>query len=509
VRSFDGYPLTGIENMDGIKYIACVLDSMSIKQKPWDSIMKLNAKSLQQRIYDILERYLMKRSDIVDLYTKKREYVLLVPDEMDIPDEHNINKWTDFLPPTVEYSIVKGLTNISGEFKQDLLETIRKGHHDQHQYISVLKYKVKMFGLGIIETIHRTVKQKDLLRLTAAKVPFLENACCNEANKPVNPWDYFVDTDPLLLNYLQSSKSCIALLKDVKELSKAPILYHPNFTGIVYPSIPVGHLESTIYAAFIHYCKFDRPNPVPEELRSICGEKPADYNAWWSLEEKIEFLKRHGKRYSVEDLYHLMNIVEKRNIISIKESPEITEISSIHNEYRFDFNGPKIADVAYNDNGEIICIFEICHTHKTCSENRPEPWFEINALSMIQLVNNINIISLQIPCIRREKCDECIQKEKDIIEEIEKYNEKKKQEIEKYIEKKKQAIDILYHWFQSGIEIRPFLYDYENFACVEKNVKCEFIDEIFDVVIYINPNDKMQNSYSKFHEYPIQLISST
>jgi hypothetical protein len=329
VRSFDGYPLTGIENMDGIKYIACVLDSMSIKQKPWDSIMKLNAKSLQQRIYDILERYLMKRSDIVDLYTKKREYVLLVPDEMDIPDEHNINKWTDFLPPTVEYSIVKGLTNISGEFKQDLLETIRKGHHDQHQYISVLKYKVKMFGLGIIETIHRTVKQKDLLRLTAAKVPFLENACCNEANKPVNPWDYFVDTDPLLLNYLQSSKSCIALLKDVKELSKAPILYHPNFTGIVYPSIPVGHLESTIYAAFIHYCKFDRPNPVPEELRSICGEKPADYNAWWSLEEKIEFLKRHGKRYSVEDLYHLMNIVEKRNIISIKESPEITEISML------------------------------------------------------------------------------------------------------------------------------------------------------------------------------------
>jgi hypothetical protein len=158
-------------------------------------------------------------------------------------------------------------------------------------------------------------------------VPFLENACCNEVNKPTNPFAYFADADPLLVNYLQSSKSCIALLKDIKELSKAPILYHPTFTGVVYPSMPTGHLESNVYAAFIHYCKFDRPMPVPEELRAICGEKPTDYNPLWTLEEKMESLKRHGKRYTVEDLYNLMNIVEKRNTVFIKETPEISEIA--------------------------------------------------------------------------------------------------------------------------------------------------------------------------------------
>jgi hypothetical protein len=327
VRSFNGYPGNGgIENMDGIKYIACVISSMAVKQKPWDAIMKLNAKSLEQRIYDVLDKYLMKRTDIIDLYTKKREYIILVPDEQSIPDEHNINKWTDFLPPVIHYSIVKGLTNVSGEFKQDLLETIRKGHRDQHGYIDTLKYKVKLFGLGMVENINKIVKHKELILQTAAKVPFLENACCNEVNKPTNPLAYFADADTVLLNYLQSSKSSIALLKDIKELSKAPILYHPAFSGIVYPSMPTGHLESNVYAAFIHYCKFDRPMPVPEELRAICGEKPTDYNPSWTLEEKMESLKRHGKRYTVEDLYNLMNIVEKRNRVFIKETPEISEI---------------------------------------------------------------------------------------------------------------------------------------------------------------------------------------
>lgn len=62
--------------------------------------------------------------------------------------------------------------------------------------------------------------------------------------------------------------------------------------------------------------------------------------------------------------------------------PEIDDTSKIILEYRFEYNGLKIADVAYIENGEIICIFEICNTHKTCSEDRPEPWFEIDARTL-------------------------------------------------------------------------------------------------------------------------------
>ena len=91
--------------------------------------------------------------------------------------------------------------------------------------------------------------------------------------------------------------------------------------------------------------------------------------------------------------------------------PEITESSVIELEYRFEFNGIKIADVAYIDDAELLCLFEICNTHKTLSENRPEPWFEINAETLIKIANDNSLTSLKIPCIRCEKCESCVDKE--------------------------------------------------------------------------------------------------
>lgn len=103
--------------------------------------------------------------------------------------------------------------------------------------------------------------------------------------------------------------------------------------------------------------------------------------------------------------------------------PEITETSVIQLEYRFEYNGLKIADVAYIDNGEIVCIFEIYNTHKTHSGNRPDPWFEIDATTLLKIANDNTLTSLQIPCIRYEKCDECIEKENSNLKyyDIEKY----------------------------------------------------------------------------------------
>jgi Domain of unknown function (DUF5710) len=109
------------------------------------------------------------------------------------------------------------------------------------------------------------------------------------------------------------------------------------------------------------------------------------------------------------------------------EIPEVTEYSMIELEYRFEYNGPKIADVAFIDNGVIVAIFEICNTHMTCRENRPEPWFEIDAEALIVLANDNHVASLQIPCIREEKCDECMEKEN---------SNPKKYNIEKYVRMK-------------------------------------------------------------------------
>lgn len=105
------------------------------------------------------------------------------------------------------------------------------------------------------------------------------------------------------------------------------------------------------------------------------------------------------------------------------EIPETSETSDVRIEHRFEYHGPKVADVAYIENGEILCIFEICNTHKTRGENRPEPWFEIDAETLIRVANDDCLSQIQIPCIRCEKCEDCVEKENSDLKlyNIEKY----------------------------------------------------------------------------------------
>jgi len=82
-------------------------------------------------------------------------------------------------------------------------------------------------------------------------------------------------------------------------------------------------------------------------------------------------------------------------------------------EYKFMFNNSnRSADVAFIENDNIKYIFEICYKNKTKEENRPEPWFEINAEELINKINSGEIIdengNINIKCVRNYKCDMCI-----------------------------------------------------------------------------------------------------
>ena len=78
-------------------------------------------------------------------------------------------------------------------------------------------------------------------------------------------------------------------------------------------------------------------------------------------------------------------------------------------EHRFDFNNVlKIADLAVLYKNNIYTIFEIYNSHKTINDTRPEPWFEFDAKDIL---NNINIEKIELKCIRKEKCDDCSQKQ--------------------------------------------------------------------------------------------------
>jgi hypothetical protein len=125
------------------------------------------------------------------------------------------------------------------------------------------------------------------------------------------------------------------------------------------------------------------------------------------------------------------------------EIPEVSNTSSIQLEHRFQYNGElKIADVAYIDDGELVTIFEIFHTHATQSDDRPEPWFEIDATELINNANDANNGVIKINCIRDEKCDDCIERKKKEEERERKEKEEKRKINEKKLEimKKNKAI---------------------------------------------------------------------
>lgn len=80
-------------------------------------------------------------------------------------------------------------------------------------------------------------------------------------------------------------------------------------------------------------------------------------------------------------------------------------------EYNFNYNGSRIADVAYLINNNIKYIFEIFYTHQTMEENRPEPWYEFNALELIELYNKYFLSEssfFNLNCTKKYLCNNCI-----------------------------------------------------------------------------------------------------
>ena len=328
VKSFSGYPMTGFEDVTGIHYMACVMNKIKSSIKPWDSLQKLNVDKIYNRMKDAIENYITKRSDIEELYTNKRQFVVLHP-ELAVPEEHSISKWLHFMPPVVPIKVVSVLRPISGDFKTELLESIKKGSSSQNEKIFLLKSRISSFGYGIMELVNDIVKDKESVLHTSGGIPFLENACCNESIDLIKPMLYFNENNNNIKVLLQKVRAMIGFQLTIRELDKCPSFFHRESTRLIHPEIPAGRLEENIYAAVIYYCNFDKRLPIPDDLIGICNAKPPQYKPEWSLLEKMEFMKRNGKQYNVDALNQLMTVVNNRNLVTLEYDPYVNIVHGL------------------------------------------------------------------------------------------------------------------------------------------------------------------------------------
>ncbi len=319
VQSFEGYPLDpNPENAKGVKYIACVLDKIKRgAEQPWKSMESIGADSMAKRMRMYIGEYLLKRGDIDALYAAKREYTIQHPEET-VPPEVGLGRWTQFLPPLVAVSLKKPPAGITAEFEKDTFDAMRKGSADQHASIRVLESKLIQISYGLFDAIQSIVATKQATLTTAGGRAFLENTCCNEPGAEKQPLVYFLKQNPNLELLLKKAARVALVLSKIQKMNRAPLFFAPESSRITYPPLPDNIIEDTIYQAYISYCKFDSDELIPRYLETVCSEKPK-YDRSLSLKEKIQYLKKHGKDYGLDQFYHLMRLVNKKNEIRLSE----------------------------------------------------------------------------------------------------------------------------------------------------------------------------------------------
>jgi hypothetical protein len=320
VRSFSGYPLNGgVEDLSALRYMACVIKKTAVSSsvEPWGSIKGYTVEVLLNRLKDAVDKFILKRPDIEQLYQQKREYILLNPDIV-VPEEHSIVKWQHFLPPVVPFEVVKRLQPLETGFGEQLKNLMRDGKMDQFKTLAAMRSKIVEYGYAVIEIINDVVHSKLPLLKTTSQIPFLENACCNQNLQLAIPFLYFKEEDGRIAEYAKYVRTAAKIGEFVKRVSLAPMFYHVPFTGIRFPIIPSGHLEENVYAAVIHYCHLDRADAsIPAVFYPICNELPKGYQSSWSLIEKKDFFNSNGIRYTTNTLYQLMRIVNQQNRVEI------------------------------------------------------------------------------------------------------------------------------------------------------------------------------------------------
>lgn len=343
-RSFIGYPLDGSEDLTGIAYIACIAHKIKSSIEPWDAIKKFRgADNITERIKYFIEKHILLNPLIQEKLRQKRNYLLQTESDY-IPIKHDINKWINFLPPLKAIQKSSPL-NISADFENHLIDDLKKGSMLQYDKSNIIRGKIIYFSLAIQQLIEKVVKKEKPILTNSNMEPFLENTCCN--SDEINTLTYFTEKEKSILQNNRIVHDLNNILVDMRNMGKAPYLFSPANTKLIYPVLSADFSEKTIYMAFIQYCRFNKSILIDEDLRAVCMDKPADWNITDSIDEKIKKLKYEGKNYSEESLQRLLQIINRKNIVHMDiNKPEVTIIQRlrIFLEYLRDTSSPIIPD---------------------------------------------------------------------------------------------------------------------------------------------------------------------
>ena len=344
VRSFSGYPFEGTGDFSSVIYLGCVAYDIRESGEPWHVLKGKKQEVITNKIKAVINDVLLLIADVQRKFEEKTAY-LLTSSVDNIPEDHDIARWLQFLPPLVNFKI-KHLVNVSEEFKRSLISELRSGSIHQREKILMIDSKIIQFSLALVERIQEVVKKHPLLLHSSNNEPYLENACC-ESKEGETTIDYFLSKDSRINEYNNIVTNLSNMMEDIISYSKSGLFYSNANTKNKYPSINQEFSEKTIYLSFIYFCKFKSLIPIPEDLLPLCTDKPSIELIQPSdgIERMIQKLKDDGRNYKNDQFLRLLQIIGKNNIIHTDLlKPELSSITRML----------KLLEVIDDENDEVV-----------------------------------------------------------------------------------------------------------------------------------------------------------
>jgi hypothetical protein len=315
IRSFVGFPMNGAEDLSAITYVACVANKIKSSVNPWDSIKKMKVSDIVKKMEATITKFILQNKNIQENIKEKQIYLQLNAVDL-IPDEHSINRWINFLPPLYPVKLTAtDLQDVTDGFQKEFMDALRKGSPNQHEMFNIIRSKMIFFSQGIVELIQKTIHKKAAIMTNSTGEPYLENGCCDDGE--TKTLKYFINAEPDIVTYNNKVVKLSNIIDDIIQMQKGGIFFDPVDTKFKFPLIKDEFSEDVIYKAFIVFCKYGSSTPISDELRSICIEKPENFNENAPLSDNIRKLKSDGKNYSLESFEQLLNIVNNNNLVKL------------------------------------------------------------------------------------------------------------------------------------------------------------------------------------------------
>ena len=184
VANIYGYPLTDIENLTPVEYLACILSNLSNSGKYWESIMEFNKGKIIKRLMSYLDLIVSNINIKLKLEEKLLEIDRLKQEYEEIEQNY---EWNEFRPP------LKHLTNNKKDTKGSLDYNDVNCSSKKSIQAGLTEFKEDNFltSLKIIDRINNIISSQEIENIKYDPIP-LGNICClSSIDKNYNYYTFF------------------------------------------------------------------------------------------------------------------------------------------------------------------------------------------------------------------------------------------------------------------------------------------------------------------------------